>query len=125
MKQITLTPETPWKDALKAAKAEIQAAGGVVLVAKTPRARRHLMKVYREFRFPRRHDPESSPDTWPLRGDEIDPRIFVDLETVDRIIDLETGEDEADPATGDWHLLLSIPNTHEVALDERGVPITA
>jgi hypothetical protein len=104
MKQITPTPERSWRDALNAARAEIRDAGGVVLVAKTPRARRHLEKIDREFNFPRRHKPESPPETWPRRGDEISPRKFVS-------------------ETGDWHLLLSFPDRHP-QLDHRGLPVT-
>jgi hypothetical protein len=104
MKQIVLTPEKPWKAALKAAKAEVERAGGVVLVATTPRARRHLEKINREYQFPRRHHPESAPETWPRRSDEVAPRTFI-------------GEE------GDWHLVLSLPD-HEPGLDKDGLPVT-
>ena len=103
MKQIVLSPERPWKDAKKTAEAEIKSAGGVVLVAKTPRARRNLEKINREYQFPRRHHPESPPETWPRRSDEIAPRTFWN-------------------EAGDRYLLLSFPD-HKVEL-RAGVPVT-
>lgn len=107
MKQITLTPEKSWTDGLKAAKAEIKSAGGVVLVAKTPRARRHLEKINREFRFPMRHHPESAPETWPLgaRANDIVPVTHVG-------------------PTDDWYLVLCRPDHPPVDLDADGVPRT-
>ena len=107
MKKIVLTPEKPWKGSLKAAKAEIRDEGGVVLVAKTPRARRHLEKINREFQFPMRHHPESPPETWPrgARADDIVPTTIVG------------------PA-GDWHLVLCVPDQPRPHLDADGVPIT-
>ena len=101
MRRVLVSSKRPWESSLKAAQGALEEDGRVVLVAKSQRAHRNLMKVYRAFRFPRRHDPLSPPETWPLRAGEINPLIYVDQDS------------------GHWHLQLAPGQTD---LDERGVP---